>query len=1266
MSNPTVDPTRDLGLKSKPRKLIVCIDGTANQFSENNTNVVEIYSRITKDSTQLTYYNSGVGTYARPFWWSFAYFKQQFTNFVDLMIAWNFDQIIFGAYRWLADNYEPGDQIWLFGFSRGAYQVRTLAGMIETVRLAITINPLISLNQEHQVGLIRPGNQEQIPFAWALYSDGDEDSLAKSKFKAAFGQEKVDLHFVGVWDTVASVGLLPRNPFPLSNECKHITHFRHALALDECRVKFLPEHLNQAPIKRNQSRNQSRWEVWFAGTHSDIGGGNKANPTLDRGGEPLKWMMEEAYAQGLSVRLYDVKIGVPRAAVTDSMRADSMRGLLYNFLEVLPFLCWKEYFSNGQSKSIWWPHLASPREVLPRHSIHWTVNANLARNSSKQLDTTKKAYIPKAILLDGRVSEEEWGWGREMEREAEWERGEEREQEEKEQEEREKEEREQEEGGEEEGEEGGEEEEGEEEEEEWETEDIKKTIKWDDLDVFEGRGLYEDERPPGLPCWTDDPAFMFNLLKTEPKPANDEWFKSLNNYALGQDSGKPDAIWAYGGPQLLQKLFETYRDRKNTVQIARSIIGFDSELESSSLAGALKPTATDDEKEMEQDLARRLHDMVIPRAILLLEGWVAEDVDPKSKDMDEADPIDVEWNWIWIPKKNRSMELARVATDILSDIAKTRFSHVMLNTSEKLANLIMMVIHDMIGKRKTRIKSATSWEKNQAALAEGALNVVMALLNLGNDAPRDVFHFEDTTVAIRFLIRAKEKHPKLSLQAMRTAAVLIQDSWSGLDITTSAIVSDLVGMMQDYTAEDDPVKQQLADEASITVVTLTKNSRWCCSTVAYESELLEKTLQILKAEKHVDNILQVFKSVSTDYSTQFSPEHVEHIFGHIDENVDALLTLANIASQHKFDTAFWDVFNNNKIADNAVNLLNRQETQVQAAARLLRGLIDQEPSLTKVTDEPLNTHMVLPDVFLALTASLREPSLSQVAIDELLATIMRLLLLKPSLGNKITVSTLGAEIPGLTTMALAGNPRAILAVSAAFAHYRDNKERASQYMLSLAQMITPEDQKFLKDSIEVITSLVNEGYSLQKFHAESVMDALVVILRAIYAVRLFTADAPESGWDKDKVTYAAFGLFEALCADPNNRSYLTNTGIFETIILPVGWSTASPSYDVKERAKAMMDRLAGYEDLAAKIEMLRAQDPETDDEGTDETQINAGKSAEVVGDQGEVGKLEERPKSTSEAASEADETGYIKKLILSWRVTTGELLFSMIRPVNMM
>jgi len=98
-----------------------------------NTNVIELYNRIVKDKTQLTYYNSGIGTYARPSWRSFKYWKQVIDNNIDLAIAWyglviivelvfvdmltirNFEQVVLAGYRWLSDKYEPGDKIFLFG-----------------------------------------------------------------------------------------------------------------------------------------------------------------------------------------------------------------------------------------------------------------------------------------------------------------------------------------------------------------------------------------------------------------------------------------------------------------------------------------------------------------------------------------------------------------------------------------------------------------------------------------------------------------------------------------------------------------------------------------------------------------------------------------------------------------------------------------------------------------------------------------------------------------------------------------------------------------------------------------------------------------------------------------------------------------------------------------------------------------------------------------------------------------------------------------------
>ncbi|KAI5991905.1 hypothetical protein EDD15DRAFT_2446701 [Pisolithus albus] len=276
------------------RNLVVCIDGTANKFGTKNTNVIELYNLIlkSKDNKQQTWYNSGIGTYARPSWKSFSYYKQVIYHKIDLAIAWNFERTVLGAYRWLSDNYEDGDCIFLFGFSRGAYQVRVLSAMID------------------KVGLIYKGNEMQIPFAYELYADlasgemvkgvgeeADSEMSMAERFKKAFSYKDVKVHFVGAWDTVSSIGIVRgRKLLPGTVDgMKHVCYFRHALALDECRIKFLPEYTYGGTTTDTTDKNSEKMpckedvanadireqkepvrkfskvkEVWFPGTHSDM------------------------------------------------------------------------------------------------------------------------------------------------------------------------------------------------------------------------------------------------------------------------------------------------------------------------------------------------------------------------------------------------------------------------------------------------------------------------------------------------------------------------------------------------------------------------------------------------------------------------------------------------------------------------------------------------------------------------------------------------------------------------------------------------------------------------------------------------------------------------------------------------------------------------------------------------------------------------------------------------------------------------------------
>ncbi|KAK0211875.1 hypothetical protein IW262DRAFT_1412174 [Armillaria fumosa] len=184
----------------------------------------------------------------------------------------------------------------MFGFSRGAYQVRALAGMIE------------------QVGLVFSGNTGLVPFAYELYAkkhrgkdirdEADARALAEN-FKRTFSRE-VKVHFIGVWDTVASVGIPQKQPLPLTTAAYHICTFRHGLALDELHVKFLSTYLAGRWTPNLQldvyfgtdDKLMDTKEVWFVGSHSDVGGlGHQAPRSL--GLVSFLWMENQAIDAGL-------------------------------------------------------------------------------------------------------------------------------------------------------------------------------------------------------------------------------------------------------------------------------------------------------------------------------------------------------------------------------------------------------------------------------------------------------------------------------------------------------------------------------------------------------------------------------------------------------------------------------------------------------------------------------------------------------------------------------------------------------------------------------------------------------------------------------------------------------------------------------------------------------------------------------------------------------------------------------------------------------
>lgn len=248
------------------KNIIICCDGTGNKPSAQNSNVVKLYSLIEKNTlAQVTFYDPGVGTFG---------FKL-YAGITGYGLSENIKQ----AYCFLMSHYKEGDKVFLFGFSRGAYTVRCLAGLLK------------------KIGLLHKGNFNLLNYGINQYFDTENDQLT-DEFKSNFSRE-CNVHLVGVWDTVAAF-----IPFPPSHKFKNnklnvnIPYGYQALSIDEKRRNFKPEiweeHDEETKIAHDS--NQIIEQVWFAGVHSDVGGSNPSSGLSDI---TLEWMIENAKAQGL-------------------------------------------------------------------------------------------------------------------------------------------------------------------------------------------------------------------------------------------------------------------------------------------------------------------------------------------------------------------------------------------------------------------------------------------------------------------------------------------------------------------------------------------------------------------------------------------------------------------------------------------------------------------------------------------------------------------------------------------------------------------------------------------------------------------------------------------------------------------------------------------------------------------------------------------------------------------------------------------------------
>lgn len=260
------------------KNIVVCLDGTGNQFHEDNTNVVKLFRVLKRDSKrqrQVVYYDPGVGTLADPDYKSGL--MKKLDRALGLAFGAGLQRNIGEAYGYLMDTYERGDRILLFGFSRGAYTARALAGLI------------------HACGLIDRGCQNLIPYAMKLFAARKVNFRVLQKFKSTYGRE-VPVHFLGLWDSVSTLGWVYDPVFlPFTTNNPSVETVRHALAVDERRAFFQP-----VPWGSRYSEEQDIKEVWFPGVHSDVGGGY-AEEEAGLAKVTLDWMIREAKAHALVV-----------------------------------------------------------------------------------------------------------------------------------------------------------------------------------------------------------------------------------------------------------------------------------------------------------------------------------------------------------------------------------------------------------------------------------------------------------------------------------------------------------------------------------------------------------------------------------------------------------------------------------------------------------------------------------------------------------------------------------------------------------------------------------------------------------------------------------------------------------------------------------------------------------------------------------------------------------------------------------------------------
>jgi uncharacterized protein (DUF2235 family) len=341
-----------------PKNIVICCDGTGNEFGERTSNVIKLYQTLVRDATQVAYYHPGVGTMgARN---ALTPIGKSWTRLIGLAFGYGVSDNIADAYQFLMREFEPGDQVYVFGFSRGAYTARALCGML------------------HIVGLLTRGNEGLIPYAIRMIKRKKIDFNVATDFKKTFSSE-CKPHFIGVWDTVSSLGWVYNAvhfPFTRATKNPDFQIIRHAVSIDERRAFFRenlfgPPHDSQQDVK----------EVWFAGVHSDVGGSYpESESQLSQ--IALRWMLCEAELAGLTIDPRQKAVilgGKPPYVAPDPLTGnlhESLRGSWW-IAEV-----WPKFVNVKNDQGVWRKSIrinrGRRRWISPDSVVHESVKQRLA------------------------------------------------------------------------------------------------------------------------------------------------------------------------------------------------------------------------------------------------------------------------------------------------------------------------------------------------------------------------------------------------------------------------------------------------------------------------------------------------------------------------------------------------------------------------------------------------------------------------------------------------------------------------------------------------------------------------------------------------------------------------------------------------------------------------------------------------------------------------------------------------------------------------